>query len=275
MKTKNKQTVLITGITGDIGTAIALKFAKHGWNILGHYNASQTKLKALERRINLYGAEISFLKADFISQTQVTKFLKSVSKYRIDCLVNNAGSYVVQKHFSELSMSNLTKSFTLNVFSPILLTTKIFEQMKKNGFGRIINISSIATKYGGSEFSMHYGSAKMAMEGVMKTLAKAGAGHNILVNTVRPGVIDTQFHKKFSKNMDARIQLIPLKRMGQPQDVANMIYYLASEQNDYITNEIITVAGGEERHSDFHALWLPPQSLIPSFNETIGKGQIL
>ena len=245
MKTKLKQTVLITGITGDIGSAIALKFAQHGWNILGHYNSSQTKLKALERKINFYGGEVSFLKTDFISQGQVAKLLKSVSKYRIDCLVNNAGSYVAQKHFSELSMNDLIKSFTLNVFSPTLLTVKIFERMKKNGFGRIINISSIATKYGGSEFSMHYGSAKMAMEGLMKTLARAGAKYNILVNTVRPGVIDTQFHKKFSKNMGKRIQLIPLKRMGQPQDVANMIYYLASDQNDYITNEIITVAGGE------------------------------
>jgi NAD(P)-dependent dehydrogenase (short-subunit alcohol dehydrogenase family) len=78
-----------------------------------------------------------------------------------------------------------------------------------------------------------------------KTLAKEGTKYNILVNTIRPGVIETDFHKKFPKDMKRRIGQIPLKKMGQPDDIADIAYYLGSEKNSFITNEIITISGGE------------------------------
>ena len=102
-----------------------------------------------------------------------------------------------------------------------------------------------AAKYGGSSYSMHYGCSKLAIEGVTKTLAKEGAEYNVFVNTVRAGVIDTEFHKKFPKDMKKRIEIIPLKKMGSPHDIADMVYYLGSDKNNYITNETITIAGGE------------------------------
>ena len=83
------------------------------------------------------------------------------------------------------------------------------------------------------------------MEGITKTLARDGARFNVLVNTVRPGVIDTPFHRKFPKDMKRRTELIPLGRMGAASEVAEMVFMLGSDQNTYITNEIITVAGGE------------------------------
>ena len=92
---------------------------------------------------------------------------------------------------------------------------------------------------------MHYGCSKRALEGITKTLAKEGAAYNVLINTIRPGVIDTEFHKKFPKDMKSRIEMIPMKKMGTPDDAAYMIYYLGSEENRFITNEIIAVAGGE------------------------------
>ena len=92
---------------------------------------------------------------------------------------------------------------------------------------------------------MHYGCSKLALEGMTKTLAREGAEYNVLVNTIRPGVIDTEFHKKFSKDMLKRISMVPMKKTGRPEDVADLVFYLGSNKNNYITNEIVTISGGE------------------------------
>jgi 3-oxoacyl-[acyl-carrier protein] reductase len=133
----------------------------------------------------------------------------------------------------------------VNVFAPMMITSKLFIGMKERRFGRVVNISSIGAKYGGSSYSMHYGCSKRALEGLSKTIAKEGAEYNILVNTIRPGVIDTDFHKKFPKDMRKRIEQIPLKKMGKASDVADLVFYLGSDKNNFITNEIVTISGGE------------------------------
>ena len=240
-----KKTVLVTGATGDIGRAVITKFAHEGWNIVGQYSSSMIKAEDLEKKFSAQGVNCTFVKANFLSEFEVKRMISFLKKYRIDTVVNNAGSYVEKKHFNEMTFKNLNQTFMVNVFVPILLTSQIFEEMKKRGGGRIVNISSIAAKYGGSAFSLHYGAAKCALEGMTKTLAREGAPYNIYVNTLRPGLIDTNIHKVFPKNLEERIQLIPLKRMGQTQDIADMVFYLGSDKNNYITNETITIAGGE------------------------------
>ena len=240
-----KKTILITGITGDIGYAIALQFAREGWNILGQYHSSQRKMQELKRVIEKLNVKCAFFQADFFSRIQLANFINNIKKYKIHSLVNNAGGYVVKKHFEKLTTENLTDTFMMNTFAPVLITANLFAQMQKRKYGRIVNISSIAAKYGGSSYSMHYGCSKRALEGLTKTLAREGAKDNILVNTIRPGVIDTALHKKFPKDMKKRIRLIPLQKMGKPGDIAKMVFYLASDQNEFITNEIVTVAGGE------------------------------
>ncbi len=171
--------------------------------------------------------------------------MDNLDEFQVNSLINNAGSYVVNKHFTELTMDEIIDAFKVNAISPILLASYVFQNMKENRFGRVVNISSIAAKYGGSAYSMPYGSSKRALEGLTKTLAKEGAEYDVLVNTVRPGVIDTDFHKKFPKDMKKRTALIPVKKMGIPDDVAEMVFYLGSDKNSFITNEILTVAGGE------------------------------
>ncbi len=144
-----------------------------------------------------------------------------------------------------MTFSDMRRVFMVNVFTPIILTSSLFTRMKQNKFGRIVNISSIAAKYGGSAYSMHYGCSKLALEGITKTIAREGAAYNILVNTVRPGVIDTDFHKRFPKDMKKRLAMVPLKRMGRPQEIADIVYYFGSDMNTYITNQAIALAGGE------------------------------
>ena len=142
--------------------------------------------------------------------------------------------------FSSVS-SSLIKTALLMMF----FSSRIFPGMKKRGFGRIVNISSIASKYGGSVHSLHYGCSKLALEGLTKTLAREGSIHNVFTNTIRPGLIDTEFLKKFPKDMAKRIKKIPVRKKGLPQDIADMIFYLGSDKNNFITNEIITISGGE------------------------------
>ena len=119
--------------------------------------------------------------------------------------------------------------------------------MKKSSGGKIINISSIAAKYGGSTRSLHYGASKAALEAVTIGLARAGAPHNILVNAVRGGYIDTPAQHRLSsqKDLAERVKRIPLQRAGQPEDIASMVVFLASGAGDFITGEIMSVTGGD------------------------------
>lgn len=242
---RSKRTVLVTGATGGIGRAVALRFASQGWDVVCHYFSSPDKAHALKKEISKIGARCELLKADFSSKDDTENFMAAVSKMKIDCLINNAGTYVASKGFSELGIDDLFEVFMVNTFAPIVLGSRLFDGMRRRRFGRIVNVSSIAAKYGGSSSSLHYGASKRALEGLTKTLARIGAPHNILVNTVRLGVIDTDFHRKFPKDMKKRIEMIPVKKMGDPKDAAEMIYYLGSGSNNFITNEIITIAGGE------------------------------
>lgn len=240
-----KKTVLVTGVTGDIGSAIALQFARQGWNVVGQYCSSRDKAQELKAAIEKLDVSCSFIQADFLSKIQLAKFIRKLRKYEINSLINNAGGYVAKKHYLELTAENLIDTFMMNTFAPVLIATSLVTQMQRRKYGRVVNISSIAAKYGGSCYSMHYGCSKMALEGLTKTLAREGAKDNILVNTLRPGVIDTRLHKKFPKNMKERIALIPMRKMGKAEDIAKMVFYLGSDQNEFITNEVITVAGGE------------------------------
>ena len=118
--------------------------------------------------------------------------------------------------------------------------------MKERGGGKFINISSVSAKYGGSPQTLHYGAAKAALDSLTIGLAHAGAQYNILVNSVRGGFVDTPFHKKIVRgDLEDRIKLIPLKRAGQPIDMARMVLFPASSAGDYITGEIFAIAGGD------------------------------
>ena len=151
------------------------------------------------------------------------------------------------KDFHELDETSWSKTYRLNTQAPFFLAQKSFTYMEKQGGGKIINISSIAAKYGGSPKSLHYGVAKAALEAMTIGLARFGAPHNILVNAIRGGFIDTQFQRRFTKGKDlkSRIDLIPLKRSGRPGDIAHAVLYLASEAGNFVTGEILTVAGGD------------------------------
>ncbi len=244
---KNKR-ILVTGASGDIGGRVAWFLAKHG-AILGiHYCENRSAANNLSKEIKKEGGQAACFQANMFSENIGHLIDEFVDKFGgIDVLVNNSGGIVGFKDFQELDETSWYKTHQLNAQAPFFLTQKAFNYMKAQGGGKIINISSIAVKYGGSVKSLHYGAAKASLEAITIGLARFGAPHNILVNAIRGGFIDTQFQNRYAKEKDlkSRIDLIPLKRPGKPDDIAHAVLYLASEAGDFVTGEILTVSGGD------------------------------
>ena len=245
MFNNNLKTVLITGASGGIGREISILFAKNKWNVLCHYNSSKKNIEELEKHFKNNNFSYYFIQSDFSKKEDIDIFVNKINEFNIDSIINNSGISMKDNRRYKIDLSKTIELFMINVFAAMAISKSVFEKMKNNNFGRIVNISSIGAKYGSSVSSLPYACSKLALEGVTKTFAREGAEYNVLVNTVRPGVVDTEFHKKVSKNLEERISLIPLKKMIDIKEVSKMIYYLGSENNNYITNEIITIAGGE------------------------------
>ncbi len=234
---------LVTGAAGGIGAAVCARLAASGWRIGLHYSSNASGAKALAARLG--EGNSAPLKADLSKPGAAKPLIAACLKAfgRLDLLVNNAGAVLGQSDFMDMTEADWDKTLRLNATAPFFLTQAAFRAMKSGG--RVVNVSSIAVKFGGSARSMHYAAAKAAVETMTVSFAKQGAPKNILVNCVRAGVIDTPFHGKFSKDMKRRVAVIPLKRMGKADDVASLIAHLAGPGGDFITGQVISVTGGE------------------------------
>ena len=243
---KNKK-VLITGASGGIGSCMALLFAKYGASVGINYTNGEKESSLLIDKIKKMGVDGAAFQADLTKESSKSIIPSFIDRFGgLDVLINNAGAAIGPKDILDMDEESWDKTFQLNTRAPFFLAQNAFKHMKENGGGKIINISSISVKYGGSSQTLHYGAAKSALEIVTLGLSKAGAKHNILVNTVRGGYIDTPMHQKMGrKNSKERIEMIPLKKVGKPQDIARMVLFLTSEAGDFITGETFTVAGGD------------------------------
>lgn len=244
---RNKK-VLITGASSGIGACNAELFASYGAIVGIHYYSSDRDAKELGQKISERFSSPIYLKADLLNSNERDRVIQTfIDKTGgVDVLVNCAGAIIGTQHFLEMDSDSWEKTVNINLTAPFFLAKSAFSYMMANGGGRIINISSIAAKYGGSATSIHYGASKAGIEAVTRTLAKEGARYNILVNAIEPGVIETEFHKKIGRtSLDERIKSIPLKRAGKPLDVARLCVFLASKAGDYITGQVYGVTGGD------------------------------
>lgn len=249
----SQKKVLVTGASGGIGSEIALAFIKHGAFVGLHYSGEEKGRGVLLKLIEETAANPEVVKlfpGNLLDSAVRSNLVKSFVEAfgGIDILINNAGAMFDYKHFSQWDEEAWDKSFDLNTKAPFHLSAKAFEQMKLKG-GRIINISSVNVKYGGSGKSLSYVASKAALESLTKGFAREGAPNNILVNTVRCGVIESPMHQKIpgytEENLKNRIELIPLKRAGKPLDIARVVLFLASEAGNFITGQTFTVSGGD------------------------------
>lgn len=234
-------------VGASLGQSMAEKFAQNGANvvILGrHENTLQETINANDN--------ISYVVADLTKDDDITKVAEYVKTNfgKLNILVNNAGWCPI-KPLSETKVADYDRAFDVDIRGVVALTISVLPLIKK-AKGNIINISSIATRHPGPGFSMLYAGAKAAIEAMSKSWANELTSEGIRVNVISPGTIDTNIWYKTDtiskeaekQNRDGAIAGTPLGHIGQPDDIANMALYLASEKANFITGANYLVDGG-------------------------------
>lgn len=242
------QVVLVTGSGSPrgMGRIFAQKFAELGAKVV-LCDINQEGIDANVKELKAAGYEATGYTGNLTNEDDVNSMVDDiVAKYgRIDVLVNNAG--ISQKvTVADMTLADMQRIFSVNMFGLFVLTKKVCEVMKKQNYGRIVHLSSVSGKRGGGVFGgAHYSASKAAVLGFSKNLAREVSQYGITTNCVCPGLINTDIWKSMSEEQAKPvIDAIPMGRPGEPEEVAAAIVFLASKEASYITGEEIDINGG-------------------------------
>jgi NAD(P)-dependent dehydrogenase (short-subunit alcohol dehydrogenase family) len=241
-------TALISGASSGIGAATALALGKLGAYILLHcHNNTQGALEILDQ-IRTCGGDGAVLQSDLSTAEGIRCLIGLVREtgWPVDILVNNAGSLLQRTRFLDFSDTLWDQVMTLNLTSAVMITRAVLAGMVERRRGFIVNISSVAARNGGGIGAIAYATAKGALSTLTKGLAKEFAPQGIRVNAVSPGTVDTNYHRNFStpESLQAVAAATPLQRIGTPEEVADVVVFLCSEQARFIQGQVIEVNGG-------------------------------
>ncbi|MEE0962928.1 3-oxoacyl-ACP reductase FabG [Ruminococcus sp. YE282] len=241
------KTVLITGASGGIGSAIAVAFAQNGYDVALNYNKNEAKAKKLAGILReTYGVNAAAVGADVSDRTAVNSMFDEIDRLfgNLDVLINNAG-IAQQKLFTDISSDEWCSMLNTNLGGVFNCTQEALKRyMLKNHSGVILNISSMWGQVGAS-CEVHYSTAKAGVIGLTKALAKEVGLSGIRVNCICPGVIMTDMMKEFDENAVAELKKeTPLNLLGAPEDIADSAVFLCSEKAKFITGQILGVNGG-------------------------------
>jgi len=238
LKDKN---IIVTGASGGIGNSIVEKLNQNGANIL----ATGTRIEKLEELKKKFD-NIKILKFDISQHDKIEEFMENATKElggSLDCIVNNAG--ITKDNLTiRMSLEEWSKVININLTSTFLMCKYSIKKMLKNKSGKIINITSVVG-HTGNVGQANYTASKAGIVAMSKSLAIEYAKKNINVNCISPGFISTamtdQIDEKFKETIIAKI---PSNRLGKPEDIANAVNFLSSDQSDYINGETLHVNGG-------------------------------
>ncbi len=236
-----KKNIIVTGASGGIGNSIVEKLSKNGANIL----ATGTKKEKLDELKSKF-KNLKVLKFDISQSDKIEEFIENATNElggNLDCIVNNAG--ITQDNLAiRMNFEEWKKVIDINLNSTFLLSKYSIKKMLKNKKGKVINITSVVG-HTGNLGQANYTAAKAGIIAMSKTLAIEYARKNININCISPGFIKTAMTDKIdTKFKDMIISKIPSGRLGEPEDVANVVLFLASDLSNYINGETLHVNGG-------------------------------
>lgn len=245
-----KKVCIITGASGDIGQEISRVFAKEKYSLVLCYNNNKDKALALKEELNIkYGTEVLLIKVNISVEDEVINLKKEVlKKYkRIDALVNNA-AVEITSDIKDKNYESFKKVLDVNVIGTFFMCKHIGLFMMENGYGKIVNVSSNNGINMYDPSTLEYDLSKAAVINMTKNLAKEYAPY-VCVNSVAPGWVKTEKLIKLDNELDNKFissesEKILLKRFANPEEVAELIYFLCSDKANYITGEVIRIDGG-------------------------------
>ena len=245
MDEKPSKVALITGSSRGIGYAIALEFAKRNIDVVINNHEHTLEGEKVADEIKKMGRRALYIQADVSDYQQVEKMVEKITKEfgKIDILVNNAG-ITRDKLLENMDADTWNNVLSVNLTGIFNCTKAVIKHMKSQGHGKIINISSVVG-ITGNIGQANYSASKGGVISFTKTIAKEYARYNININAVAPGFIKTSLLQSIpEKVMEKILKKIMLGRLGNPEEVAKLVYFLSSDDSTYITGEVININGG-------------------------------
>jgi len=245
MRKLEGKVAVVTGASRGIGRAIALKLADEGAKVVVNYSGSQAKAEEVVAMIQENGGEAIAVQASVSQTEEVTALMDTAVKTfgSLDILVNNAG-ITRDNLLMRMKEDEWDDVLDTNLKGVFLCTKAVTRQMMKQRAGRIINISSIVG-VAGNAGQANYVAAKAGVIGLTKTTAKELASRNILVNAIAPGFIETEMTDQLPEELkQGMLTQIPLAKLGQPEDIAKAVAFLASDDANYMTGQTLNIDGG-------------------------------
>ncbi len=245
------RTALVTGAGKGLGRAFCKKLAQEGADIMAVTRADMEGLEQTAKDVKDLGRKVLTARVDVSNEADTKKMAEqAVEKFgRLDILVNNAAIYygVERKAFTEIEIDRWDLVMNTNVKGPWLCARAVFPQMKAQGKGKIINLSS-EVFFTGSHGFAHYVASKGGVVGLTRALAVELGPHGICINAVAPGYTDTEASRTIADVNKYDTSRTPLRRLQQPEDLLGIVAFLASDESDFITGQTILVDGGRAMH---------------------------
>ncbi len=247
----DRKTVLITGASAGIGAAAARRLAKDGYDVAIGYRSDRTGAEAVAKDVQTAGGRAVLVPGDVGSPADVDAiFAATLEAFpRLDALVNNAGIVAAKSRIEDMEPDRIAEVFRVNTVGAFDVARHAARHMSTahgGAGGVIVNMSSAAARISSPNQYVDYAASKAAIDTLTKGLAEEMAPHGVRVNAIRPGLIETEIHAKGGEpdRLERLTHMVPMKRSGSAEEVADAVAYLLSDQSSYVTGALLDVGGG-------------------------------